>query len=284
MEDGREKQRALVREIQSGGDNTRTAHEALFENVRGFCAQVARKYTAALRCPDETDDLLQESYFAMIEAANSFDITGECPFVQWLNLHLHRRFRSYIGQQYGLSSTMIDRRSRIMRFEREFMAKYSREPSSAEICQGLHMKPETVRFLRQIGHEDSLDRPVDLEDGTVPLGDLVPDPRSLEDEIVDQITRENVRQLLQTFLLELDETERRAAKLYYVQGRTAVRSAELMQIPLRDFEKIRARMTSKLRNYRHKALLGRWLPERLESSAYGRGKSTERTALRLFKE
>lgn len=77
----------------SAGDEARAGE--LWEQCRGFIYQQARRYlernSAVARC--ELEDLTQAGYFAIIDAARTYDPETGCKFLTWLDYFLLNHFR-----------------------------------------------------------------------------------------------------------------------------------------------------------------------------------------------
>lgn len=73
--------------------------EQLWQNVAAFIRQRANRI-AAIPNRDHTidfDDLVQQGYFAMLQAAKTFDPTAGKTFIGWLSFYLKRQFAVATG-------------------------------------------------------------------------------------------------------------------------------------------------------------------------------------------
>lgn len=275
-----ELQEVLASRIRSGTATDEDKTE-LFQSVRSFCASVANRYTAALRFSDETEDLLQESYAPVMDAAASYDPDSGASFTTWLSFYLHSAFNAYIGRQFGRSRGTVERRSRVIRYERNFTASNGRAPSDEEILKHFRMKPETLHFLRSAGTCESLDEEV-AEDIT--RADQVDSGEDLEDTICDRMVMDQVRQLLRQYVDELSQEERIAINLYFFQNMSYSKAGARIGKTGDSFRALQQRALRHIATKQHMKELGRYMPELAGSRAYrGTGSefesSTERAAI-----
>lgn len=256
----------LARKIQAG-DATETEKVQLYEKVKRFCFKIAKQYSSLLRCPDEIDDLLQESYLAIMEASKSYDQASGVSFIFYLAFFLRRSYETYIGQQSGMSSAGVQRAYAIRKYEAEYDAKFGRNPSDENICAHFNMTPESLEILRQRGNEKSLNDAVD-EDEELTRLDLLADPHDMEEEVLDKIITDEVRKSLRRFLDDLPQDQRRAVYIFYVRNRTDKQGAADMNVTVSAFRNLRTKGVKNLRRSRNLNELGRYLPERIGSAAY----------------
>ncbi len=257
---------ALAAKVRAG-----TATEAdklqLFDSVKRFCRKIALEYRAALRCSDEIEDLMQESYFAVMDAAQSYYENAGSGFLNWMVFYVRRYYDGYIGHQAGKSASFVQRRNDIAKFERDYFDSYGVEPSDKEICEHFKMAPETLAMLRNGGKEKSLNTPLDEEE-SFELLETISDPHDLEAETIEKIINEEVSKTLLRFIYDLPPQERDACIMYYVYNWTDKKGSEAMGIKVSSFQRFRKKAIKTLQRSRSMKELGRYLPERIEVIAY----------------
>ncbi len=256
----------------------------LYNQMLPFCRKLANQYNGLLQDPtDERQDLLQEAFLAIMDAARTYEPTAGAAFITWAAFFIRRAYESYIGAQVGRSAAAVQEAHKVRSWAREITAKTGHEPTPAQICAHFELTPEKLLFLYQIGQEKSLQEDL-TEDGDTTRLDLLADPQDMEADIIDRLTAEEVRDTLRRFLDDLPEDERRAAYMFYVRGWTDKDSAANMDTTPERFRALREKALRHLRNSRNLRELGRYLPERIGSAAYGRNSrnawtsSTERAA------
>lgn len=280
-------QEAALDKIRNG---TATAADRLqlFRSMEGFIGTILNKYRSSLRfvadrtggkqtkISDDLDDLKQSAYIAIMDAAENYDPSEGAEFHTYAALYIHGVCNKYLASQYGVKRGAYERRRSILRYEREYMAEFGKSPTDKEICRHFRFRPKTLEFLRSIGTIVTLDAEVD--DG-ITLADTIADPVTMEDKICDALVDEQVRELLWKFVTELPENERKAVILHYYREIPRNDCAKILGISSNTFNSRLTRAVHHIGSQKHLNKLGRFLPERLHSSAYDRGDSTARTAI-----
>lgn len=93
----------IVAAIQNGAGRQQNL-ERLYILKKGFMLERARKYAAFA----DIDDLMQEAYFALGSAADTFDSSRGVKFVTHFYYHLKAVFSRFIGQYSGVSVSARD--------------------------------------------------------------------------------------------------------------------------------------------------------------------------------
>lgn len=275
-----DRQTELLVKIQAGTVSEEEEME-FFNSIRPFCYKVATRYKPALRCEDEIDDLMQESFLAVMDAAKAYDPAAGAGFPKWTAFYLHSYFDSYIAAQNGTSRSATERTRKIRRYIADYEAENGHEPTTDEICKRFGMLPETVQILLHRGYEKSMSDELSEE---FTLSETIPAPGNLEEDTIERIISAEVRGVLRRFIDDLPENERRACYMYFIRGWTDKQGADNLGVSVSRFQFIRQRGLKKLRRSRNIQELGRYLPERVGSAAYKRPdqnrwqSSTERAA------
>ncbi len=285
-----ERQKEILKAIQEGIASNEDRAE-LYESVKRLCWGIAYKYQTRLRCPDELEDLMQEAYFAVQKAAETYDPEGGKAFAGWLAFYLHRSYSAYISAQNGNAAGCMQLASKISRYEGEYFSIMGKRPSDKTICFIFDITPDKLAALRS-GNKGPLSLDQEDEEG-ISLFDRIDssganEGRSLEDEVIDKIAMEEASEKLREYIDELNRDEREAIILYYFRNRTDRECSALMDIAQGRFTALRHRALHKLRSAKHRAELGRLLPDWLGSRPYNsRGRwtsSTEKSAMLLFEK
>lgn len=211
----------LVKDIQ-GGVNTREKLDKLYKNNRGFIYKIARKYAAYA----EIDDLMQEAFFGLYEAAKRFEFGYDVAFISyaayWIRLSVDRYVKN--SGTVRISVHMHERIEEYNRILQIWQQEYSRKPTNKEICRLMGISEETLENIKaaacmaQIG---SLDVPVgESEDGT--LYDFVPGVADDYECIIDRIQQEQLSAVIWPLVDTLPENLPRIIRARYQEGRTFV--------------------------------------------------------------
>lgn len=271
------------------GTATEANQAELYQKMHGLCYKIAKQYGSFLRCPDEVDDLMQEAFFALMEAAKAYDPDAGANFPTVASWYLRRTYENFIGSQTGRSASVIQRAYAIARFKEKYAAKFDCEPSDEIICRHFDITPENLQILLHRGKEISLNDVVGEEENTELL-DLLPGAADVETDVIDRLIAEEVRSTLRRFLDDLPDRERRACYMYYIRGWTNQKCGEAFGVSLSRFDQIRKKAVKMLRKSSNLRELGRYLPERIGSAAYKKAdrnrwqSSTERAAFMSMHE
>ncbi len=258
-------QRKLLIALQSG---TATDDEILelWESVRRFALYIAKKYKKALRTSEEEQDLEQEAFLAMLDAAKNYDLEQSASFVHFYAYALHNVFSQYVARQNGVGRGTNERLRKVRRYEAEFSQIYGREPTDKEICQRFSISMETLQALRSRGRVESLDEMKDDSDGRPTYEPATyDDPESVTIRKLEDL---EMRQTVRRRVEELPIRERKAIRLYYFDGLTIKEAAREMKTTPSRFLTLRNAALKRLRRGKRAEELRRLIPDVVAAKIY----------------
>jgi len=206
----------IVSEIQSGicvSDNM----QELYEQNRGIIYEIAKKYSAY----DDLEDLMQESYFALHSAVQSYTSDRDACFITYFRLCLENHLISYLGKTSSLIRIPSYKRTLINRYNRaleEYRKKYGCFPSNNDIATLLEIskcKAENLRRDARIQHIDSLDRSITSDADEMCLIESVSDEHDCFEELEERIFQEQLSIVLWELVETLKPIERDIIKLRF---------------------------------------------------------------------
>lgn len=271
------------------GTATEADQAELYQKMHGLCYKIAKQYSSFLRCPDEVDDLMQEAFFALMEAARAYDPDAGANFLTVSSWYLRRTYENFIGSQTGRSSSVIQKAYAINRFKEKYASEFGCLPADEIICRHFSITPENLQILLYRGKEISLNDAVG-DDENIELVELLQSTADVETEVIDKLIAEQVRGTLRRFLDDLPERERRACYMYYIRGWPDRKCAEAFDVSNSRFQQMRQKAVKMLQKSSNLRELGRYLPERIGSAAYKKAdrnrwqSSTERAAFMSMHE
>lgn len=277
---------AAILEAIRRGTATDDDRLALFEKWEPLRNRIAYKFKTFLRCPDEIDDLLSESYFATMKAAETYDPEKGKGFGAWLSLYLHKSFEQYLDEQSGngLAAGASSRISAVKRFERDHFLECGVKPPDWLICERFEISRELLdRWRVTASGARSLEEEID---DNLTLLDTLEGGEDPEAVVVNHMTTLEIRRLLLKYSRTLTKDEREAIYYHFLKGYTSESCAEIMRVSVKKFHEIKRRALKRLRTSKLKSEIGRLLPEMLGSRPYRRGSrrgsSTEVSALKII--
>ena len=204
--------------IQSEANNS-TAIAALYEQNVGLLRAACTPY----RHYAEMDDLMQESYFALLNAARSYDGSKGTKFTSYAVKAIQRHCVRYIqntGNMKRIPVNMLERINKYTELRREMNANRHREPTKEEVRYFLHLSEKQYNALiLAITESDMLSLDETIKDGSggeTALSDLIPDNTNMEEEYIDQECRRELWQQVET----LPEIERNIITNHHVYRRS----------------------------------------------------------------
>ena len=280
----------LIEEIRAGRNEQENLLQ-LWEQNQGLVRQLARKYATFA----DLGELLQEGYIALHKAAYAYD-PARGAFSTFLYSALPRAFSRYVGQQAALLLQEAVRRQigELERAESAFLLEHGRYPTNGEACCLLETTPEQlekVRRCRLLASVDSLDRPVDQEDGETPLSGSVAAPGDDMEGVEEEIYQEGMKAAVWAAVDSLEPEESEVIRRRYAAGQSVKEIGESHGEPPEWARKVEARALRHLGQGRRLRLLLPYWEEIHSAGMKGVGakrfgetwtSATEREALRLM--
>lgn len=251
----------------------------------------------------EEEDLQQEGYLGLYEAAQHYDSDMGVKFLSYAGHWIKKRMTRYIkgNGTVRLSEYM---QAKLLEYDRavsKWQQIYNRRPSDAEICHSMNVSRKMLReiekaaIMRKIG---SLDVPVG-EDGETSLCDLQQSQVDEEAQVIEQINQEQLSSVLWEMVDDLEGIQPLIIRERYQSGKTIRRIAEEQGSTFEEVRQQEAKGMKELRKPKRSDRLRPFLPDSMiySSGLCGNGfgrfsrtwtSSTERLALleleRLEKE
>ena len=212
--------KTLCRLIQT--QNSNEAKEMLIKSCSGYVIKIATKLWTSYGSSTEMDDLIQEGYIGLLEAAERFDTTVETSFLTYATFWIKQKTSRAISEGYMVHIPINVQTTlhQIIKLDN----KYSQYPPSERkkmIGKELNIPEKTLSFyyltIKRFFQLKSIDKML-YSDNPQELigGDIIHiinglKPINVEDEVMKSCLSEDVRKVLNL----LTEKEKEVVTLRY---------------------------------------------------------------------
>lgn len=257
---------SLVKLIQSG-INTQANTEILWKQNLALIQKIA---TVHARNPHDIEDLTQEGFFGLVNAAENYDSTCGARFTTYLFIHLNAQMRRY----YARNKSAAHYSDNII----EYVTKYRQIKEILEKDNGVKDYDKIIQKLLDISQK-KLDvikaadmninaASLDAEDpeSSLNLYNRVPDPSDPIADLIDRHAQETLAKEVRAAVSRLGEVEQEVITKSFWQQKTKVEIAEELHLKYHKVNSIHNHAMKKLASGKQ----GRRL-QMLASDIYGMG-------------
>ncbi|OKH16082.1 RNA polymerase sigma factor SigF [[Limnothrix rosea] IAM M-220] len=218
----------LLQQYQQSGD-VNLRNKIVNLNI-GLVRKEAHHWTK--QCNESFDDLLQVGSIGLLRAIERFTLDKGNAFSSFASPYIRGEIQHYLRDKsttVRIPRRVLQLRRQSAKFIRAFRAEHHRQPSPAEVAEGLEISLaewQEVNLAYQNRDPLSLDLTISPDDNeSVCLGDLVPDPeyKSFQLAMEDRIR-------LQQGLAQLEERTRKVLEFVFLQDLTQKEAAEIMGV------------------------------------------------------
>lgn len=220
----------LVARIMAGENEAENMLQ-LWKQNKGFIAMIARRYSAGA----EMEDLEQEGYIALCEAARHYESDRGASFISYAAFWIKRRMRICAdnNRTVRLSFNAGDEVRQYQKIMREYRQEYGCDPSDRELCGFLYVsreKLDQIRKAAQMGNIRSLDESVQGMDGDISIGDTVASSEDMEEDTIREIDKERMKRELWLAVDQLPGDLPAAVRLRYENGLTLEKTGQALGV------------------------------------------------------
>lgn len=228
-----------VQEIQAGIQKRENLERLYYQNI-ALIRQIVREN----RWCGERDDLMQEAFFGLQQAAEHYKTGKDAQFSTYMKYWIVQALRRYYencGRAKRLPSYLVSLIQKYQRFLRSWENRTGQRPGDAEICRELEISQRQLDRLRRYIYEDSvssLDEPLSETDDFT-LGDAISDGFSMEETALDAVAREQAGRLMWETVAALPGKAPLVLKEEYRSGKTLSEIGEELKISFQRVRQIR---------------------------------------------
>ena len=179
----------IVSEIRNGYSATNNM-QLLYESNLPLIKKFIKPYTA-YECEA---DLLQESYFGLLEAVKRYETDRNVQFMTFAQYWIKQSVQRYLencGSTVRIPTHTRTKMSRIRKATSQLRQEQGKEPTAADIAALLGVSVEEVQEIQgYMQSVISLDTPI-TEDNSLTLADTLQADLSVENDTVDKIYSEH---------------------------------------------------------------------------------------------
>ena len=263
----------------------------LWQQNQGIIGKLAEKYSHLA----EEEDLKQEGYFGLWEAARRYNPKEGSKFITYASHWIRQKMVRYIHNN-GTVRIPVHENERLMQYNKlcnAFLAKLNRMPSGHEISRYLGISIKQARQLQNdagMAEIGSLDSPVAGAEDIV-LGDSIASNEDIESTILDKLETQQLKDTLWLLVDALPGKQPEVIRARYQEGRTLEDVGREMGVTGNMVRQIQATALRELRKPSRADQLRPFLDEVIYSKGIRGGgvrrfhetwtSSTEREALKL---
>ena len=267
----------IVERIKSGEDKQKNM-ERLYLKNKGMISKIAYRYKGLA----DFDDLCQEGFIGLMLSADLWTPDGGSSFASYAFKWIRAQMRRYIDNNGSMIRIPTNQKSRVLRYHKiidSFRMSFNRLPTSKEISAILQITQKEIEEIKRdalILSTRSLDELIGEED-SVSLGDQIADERDRISEILDDVQREEMSDLLWSIVNDLPEKDSKIIKWRYQDGLTLSECGDRLGISSEGIRRHEQKAIKYLRKVETMDRLRPYVDDREEASAY------QATGLQIFK-
>lgn len=223
-------------------ENRRENLERLYLQNKRFIYRTARKYAAFA----DIDDLMQEAYFGLENAANTFESSRGIKFTTHLFYHLKAVFFRFVGHNTGINISVRDF---------ELLTKYKRlvadNLSDHELCAALKITDTHLQTIKGMYAQTvciSLNAPLgDMDEQDSCLQDLIADDGNIEESYIEDIAKQEAARQLWSEVERLGGQQAQIIEARYKKMYTRSEAAASIGVEFNEARELERKAMAKLR-------------------------------------
>lgn len=215
------------------GENREGNLSLLWKQTRPFIVTLAKQY----KHHAEVEDLVQESFFGLMEAVEKYDPARGVKFLTYAGAWARQSMTRYICTNCGEALRIPEyRRVRALKYRRtmsDFERDHGREPSDLELMTLLSITDDALLDTRIDSlrlHAFSVNIPIDHnDDDSIDLVNQIPDPTDAYQEADEAEDARRLSAELWSLVDALPTDQAQELRTRYQEGQTIEQTAQTMQ-------------------------------------------------------
>ena len=238
----------IVECIRQGKDRKKY-EELLYRQNFGLIKKTAWKF----RGYAEPEDLCQEGYFGLRQAADHYDPAGGAKFSTYASYWILEVMQRYIDDHGTAIRLPSYQRTNIIKYSRccdLFEKMLNRGPKDTEAAAYLHLSVDQIveiRKARSVINTRSLSEVIGGEDNDVTLEEILPAENDYITNLIETMSREEARDGVRRCVQKLSGPEEVVLRGRFIQGRTLQELGRDLHVSAERIRKIEKDALKKIR-------------------------------------
>lgn len=244
---------------------------ALYAQNTGLIGKVVCKYIGAA----EEDDLKQEAFFGLVEAADRWTPDGGASFAVYAVYWIRQAMVRYIENTQNGIRISGPRRQQILHYLRycaEYEKLYGRKPSDYDLMEELQLNYEHLNALRkdrEFLRIRSLSEPIPGEDPELTLSDVIQDPEDPTDDVIEDLQHRRLSATIWKMVDDLEDSQAEVIRQRYRSNKSLKECAAEMDLPAASVSQLEKKALRRLSHRRNMEILMPFLEDKAVSLGYG---------------
>ena len=221
----------LVTEIREGREHP----GALWVQLNRFIRSIAARYAGVA----EVEDLMQESYFGLLQAIAHYEQDRDVSFASYAHYWINQAMLRSIANTGQIVRVPVNAALTARRYSRtvsNFRKETGRDPTEQELCAALDVSPEQLQQIRTTDtmlHVGSIDTPLSEDPDAVTVGDMVQDPEAeVEEQAIASVYQEQLERTLWGSVDTLPQQQAAVLRRRYQDGMTMAETGAALGVSI----------------------------------------------------
>lgn len=241
----------------------------LWQQNTGIIGKIANTYKGY----EDIEDLKQQGYIGLCNAVQGYRPDENIPFINYAVPWIRQSMKRYIensGSVIRIPSHSWSKHTKYKKTLQYFAMQIGREPTDLEICQYMQISYKELEDMKNIDKMSSigsLDSCIG-DDGDTTIVDLLPDDIDVESIVMDEIEKEELKEMLWSIVDTLPGKQPQVIRSIYQEGNTLKDTGKQIGVLPECVRTIKQSALRELRKSSRKRILIDYFTEEEESMAY----------------
>lgn len=237
----------------------------IYKKNKGLIHKIAVKYS---KTKEDVEDLEQESFIALVKAAEHFDSNNNVEFFTYAYTVIERHVQRYVNKNVSTLSGGIQRKADIAaykKFKNKFYITFGRQPTYEEAAECLDIDINLAKELDVYAYQSefiSLDKNM-YDDENDTIIESIPADTDIENEVIETEYNQRVYNALHNEVEALAEPQRAVIEARYTDSciRPIKDVCEELEKPEHEIKSLHKKAINNLRKKCSSGILGEYADE-----------------------